>query len=304
MTTVAQAPPRSTRRRRTRTSWTPYLLLLPAVLLVVGVLLFPMARSILMSFQAWPFAEPGAATFVGGDNYARLVQDQQFWTVMKFTGIFTVLTIAVEFVFGLSGALVLDKLRTGRGLVMSIAVAPYMVAPIAVGLIWRLLLQGDASVVNFMAGLVGVEPTNWLAETTPAIGATVAAEAWRSMPFVLLILLAGLAAIPDDLEEAARIDGAGELATVRHLKLPLLMPYMAIALLFETVFKLRVFDLVITLTRGGPGSDTMPIGLLIQRQFFRYFEGGLASAASVILLVLGAVVATIYLRTMYREIDY
>lgn len=289
---------------RRRGPLTPYLLIAPAVLLVAGVLLYPMVRTVFLSFQAWPFADPEAAQWVGLENYSTQIGDERFTTAFVFTIVFTVLALAVEFTIAMGAALVLDRLRRGRGLVMSIAVAPYMVAPIAVGLIWRLMLQRDVGVVNHFLGLVGVEPVNWLAETTPAIASTIAAEAWRSIPFVMLILLAGLTAIPDELREAALCDGAGRWGMFRRITLPLLSPYIAVALIFETVFKLRVFDLVVTLTRGGPVTDTTPLGLLVQRLFFRYFSGGEAAAVSVILLLIGTGVAIVYLRGVYREIEY
>jgi multiple sugar transport system permease protein len=282
----------------------PYLLVLPATAVVMAVLLYPMIDTTWMSFFTWPFGDPQSAEFVGLANYEALFRSEQFAAAARFTAIFTVVTLVVEFLAALAGALLIDSLRRGRGLIMSIIVAPYMVAPIAVGLIWRLMFQRESGVVNYLAGLVGIEPVSWLAETGPAITATIIAESWKSIPFVLLILLAGLAAIPDDLVESTRIDGASEWGTFRHLKLALLAPYIAIALIFETVFKLRVFDLAVTLTGGGPGSDTMPLGVLMHRLFFRYFDGGGASAASVLLLLAGILVAFVYLRWVYREVQY
>jgi multiple sugar transport system permease protein len=282
----------------------PYLLVLPAVLLVGVVLVYPMLRAGWMSFLDWPFASPDQSEFVGLDNYRSLQGSTQFWTSLRFTGLFTIAAIVIEFILALGGALLLDGLRRGRGVMMSLAVAPYMVAPIAVGLIWRLMLQRDIGIVNYLTGLLGAPPVSWLSDAVPAFFATVTAESWMQMPFVMLILLAGLTAIPDDLMEAARMDGASPLKVITHLKLPLIAPYIAIALTFETIFKLRVFDLVLTLTRGGPGGDTTPLGLLIQRLFFRYFEGGTAAAASVVLLVIGGLVALVYMRLIYREIEY
>lgn len=282
----------------------PYLLVAPAALVVSAVLVYPMVNVTWMSFFTWPFAQPEMAEFAGVENYASLLRDDLFWSASSFTLIFTVATLAVEFTVALGAALVLDGLRRGRGLVMSIAVAPYMVAPIAVGLIWRFMFQRDIGIINYGLSFAGVEPISWLSDALPALTAVVIADSWQSMPFMLLILLAGLTAIPDDLPEAAKIDGASELGVIRHLKIPLLAPYIAIALIFETVFKLRIFDLVVTLTRGGPGSDTTPVGLLIQRLFFRYFNGGEAAAASVLLLLAGGLVAFVYLRWVYREIEY
>lgn len=282
----------------------PYALVAPAALVVLAVLIYPMVDTTWRSFFTWPFSDPGATDFVGLRNFEALAGSDQFWTAARYTTIFTVATLVVEFLAGLGGALIIDQLRRGRGAIMSVTIAPYMVAPIAVGLIWRLMLQRESGVINYLLGIFGVEPVNWLSDTIPAITATIMAESWKSIPFVLLILVAGLAAIPDDLAEASRIDGANEWGVFRHLKLPLLAPYIAIALIFETVFKLRVFDLALGLTGGGPGSDTTPLGILIQRLFFRYFEGGEAAAASVVLLVVGIAIAFVYLRWVYREIRY
>jgi multiple sugar transport system permease protein len=282
----------------------PYALIAPAVLVVATVLIYPMLNTAWRSFFTWPFSDPDALDFVALGNYAALAASDQFWSAARFTIVFTVATLIVEFLAGLGGALVIDQLRRGRGAVMSITIAPYMVAPIAVGLIWRLMLQRESGVINYLAGFFGIEPVSWLSDTLPAIAAMIMAESWKSIPFVLLIQVAGLAAIPDDLTEATRIDGATEWGVFRHLKLPLLAPYIAIALIFETVFKLRVFDLALSLTGGGPGSDTTPLGILVQRLFFRYFDGGEAAAVSVVLLVMGAFVAFFYLRYIYREIKY
>lgn len=289
---------------RFRSSLTPWLLIAPAALLVTAVLMYPAVRTIFLSFQDWPFADPQASEWVGFENYRVQLGDTRFNSALVFTAVFTVVSLIVEFAIAMGAALILDSLRKRRGAIMALIVAPYMAAPIAVGLIWRLMLHREVGLTNYLVSFVGISPINWLAERGPAIASTIAAEAWRSMPFVMLILLAGLSAIPDEFKEAARCDGASEWGLFKRVTLPLLAPYIAIALIFETVFKLRVFDLVVTLTRGGPGSDTTSLGLLVQRLFFRYFDGGEAASVSVLLLLAGSVIAVIYFRAIYREIEY
>lgn len=202
------------------------------------------------------------------------------------------------------GALLLDRVGRGRSIIASIVIAPYLIAPIAVGLVWRLMLAHDIGLANYLLSLVGLGPFNWLGTTGGAMFSTILAETWASAPFVMLILLAGLTAIPEEVLQAGRTDGCRETQLFRHIILPLLMPSIAVALIFSTIFKLRVFDLVVTLTGGGPGNETTPLGLLIQRTFFRYFEGGQASAISVVLLVLGGVISVLYVRYIYREVKY
>lgn len=295
----------SVRWRRIRRNATPYLLLLPTILMVGLVLVYPMASTFHRSFYRWPFGSPSELGFVGLENYKVILKDSEnFLQALSFTGIFTVGSLVLEFSVAFLGALLLDRVKRGRAILTSIVIAPYMVAPIAVGLVWGLILSRDTGVVNYVLSLLGISPINWLSSTGPAMLSTILAETWKSAPFAMLILLAGLVSIPDDVIEAGRMDGASGTQRFRYIILPLLRPSIAVALIFSTIFKLRVFDLVLSLTGGGPGVDTTPLGLLIQKMFFRYFAGGEASAVSVVLLVFGGLISILYLRFVYREVTY
>ena len=295
--------------RPSRRAWMdrlmPYLLLSPAMLLLVVMLVYPMIATVFMSFWKWPYTDPTRIRFIGLDNYIRLfTDDETFMNSLWFTLRFTSVTIVLEFIVGLIGALVLDNLKFLRDLLRSVVILPYMVAPIAVGLIWRLIWARDFGLVNYGLRLLGVEPVNWLADSTASFWALVISEAWRATPFVVLILLAGLSTIPNEVMEAGKVDGGSRWQIFRHITFPLLLPSVTIALVFETIFKLRVFDLVFTLTGGGPGRATTPLGLLIQRTYFRDYEGGYSGAMSVVLLLLGAAVSWIYVKLVYREVEY
>lgn len=290
-------------RRRVRL--TPYLFLAPSILIVGGVLIYPMGDTIRRAFLDWPFGQPSETTFVGLDNFGQLLDASEgFMESLGFTAVFVVVTIILEFILAMAGAWLIHGMVRGRSFVATAAVAPYMVAPVAVGLVWQLILTRDAGVLNWILGLVGIDPVNWISEPRTAALSVMIAEVWRSMPFVLLILLAGLSGIPEDVIEAGKVDGASDFQVFRFIVRPLLMPAIAVALLFETIFKLRVFDLVVTLTGGGPGSDTTPLGLYIYRMFFRYFDGGVASAACVVLLLIGIVITFLYMKYVYREVTY
>lgn len=296
---------RTKRRRGSMRRTMPYLLLAPTVAIVGVVLVYPMASTVRRSFHSWPFAEPGNMTFVGLDNYRALADSSStFIPALAFTAGFTLACLVLEFGLAIAGALLLDRINRGRSLLASIVIAPYMVAPIAVGLVWRLMLTRDIGLANYLLSFVGLDPVNWLGSTAGAIASTIIAETWMSMPFTMLILLAGLTSIPEDVVEAGQADGASEPQLFRYIVVPLLMPSIAVALIFSTIFKLRVFDLVLTLTGGGPGDDTTPLGLMVQRMFFRYFEGGVASAVSVVLLFLGGAISVLYVRYVYREVKY
>jgi len=294
-----------TRRRSWSRVLTPHFLFLPAAVLLVALLIYPLIQTIGLSFWRWPLLDPSRVSFIGFENYVRMfTRDERFVTSLAFTLQFTVSTIGIEFLLGLASALALERIRLFRGLVSTIVILPYLVAPIAAGLTWRLIWARDFGLANYLLSLVSLGPVNWLAEGGPAFWAVVITEVWRTTPFVTLILLAGLTTIPNELFDASRVDGASAWQVFRRIKLPLLAPSIAVALIFQSIFKLRLFDLVFTLTGGGPGVDTTPLGLLIQRSYFRSFEAGYSSALSVVLLIFGVLISVLYIRLIYREVHY
>lgn len=294
----------ATKRSRLARTSVPYLLLAPSFILLGVVLIYPLFYNIYLSFFDWRYTNPAATKFVGFDNYIKLLTDQNFWQVSEFTAIFVVLTILLEFVFGLLGALLLSSLFQSRKWLATVILLPYLIAPIAVGLNWRLLWNYDFGLVNFFIMLVGMEPVNWLGNSDLAQVAVVITEVWRSTPFVTIILLAGLTSIPKESLEAARMDGTNAWQELWHVILPLLRPSLTIALLFQTIVKLRVFDLVYIMTGGGPGISTQPYGIYIYRTYFRYFDGGQAATIAVVLMLLGALISLGYIRLVYREVEH
>lgn len=295
----------TTSRRTSLRKAVPYILLAPAFILLSVVLLYPIFYNLFLGFWQWKFTDLESVKFVGLENYRYLLfEDPDFWPSLRFTLLFMVVTLLTEFLLGLGSALLLNRLGRGKRLVTALVLLPYMVAPIAAGLVWRLFWARDFGLVNWGLNLFGVEPVNWLGDAKTALWSVAVPEIWRSMPFVILLLLAGLTSMPTDIFEAARADGANRWQTFRYLTLPLLLPSITIALVFQSIFKLRVFDLVFILTGGGPGVETTSLGILVYRTYFRYFEGGAAAAQSVVLLVLGAGISFIYLKLFYRQVEY
>jgi len=282
----------------------PYALLAPAFLLLGVVLLYPLIYNVYLSFFSWRYTNPGATRFVGFDNYLRLFESSTFWQVSEFTALLVVLTILLEFLLGLLGALLLASLFHSRKWLATTILLPYLIAPIAVGLNWRLLWNYDFGLVNYLITLFGASPVNWLGQSEYAQIAVIVTEVWRSTPFVTIILLAGLTSIPKESLEAARIDGANAWQELTLVILPLLRPSLTIALLFQTIFKLRVFDLIYIMTGGGPGVSTQPYGIYIYRTYFRYFDGGQAATIAVVLMLLGALISLFYIRLVYKEVEH
>jgi multiple sugar transport system permease protein len=254
-----------------------------------------MLSTVYQSFWNISYFKPDARTFVGFKNYIKLFSQPGFKASLFFTLRFTFACIALEFAIGLSLALLLRKITKGGTIIRTISIFPYMIAPIAAGQIWSLLFGLDYGIVNYALAKISIDPINWLGSNTGAFWAIVIAQVWKSTPFVMLILLSGLQSIPVEVYEAAVVDGANAWRTFRHITIPLLVPSITIALVFETIFKLRVYDLVITLTNGGPGKSTTPLGVMLKQNYFQTYEVGYAGAISCVLILLGAAFSILYI---------
>ena len=279
----------------------PYLLLTPALLFLVIFLVYPMINTMYLSLWDFSYFAPEARRFIGFANFVELFSDEGFRSSISFTLMFTFVCLILELLMGLGIALVLRRLSRFGTIIRTISIFPYMIAPIATGQIWRLLFNLDYGMVNYVLNVFSVSPVNWLGSNTGAFFAVVIAQVWKSTPFVMLVLLAGLQSIPEEVYEAAVVDGANPWRSFWHITLPLLLPSITIAMVFETIFKLRVFDLVITLTGGGPGKVTTPLGVLLQRSYFQTFEAGYSGAISVILLLFGMVFSFLYIILVTRK---
>lgn len=296
---VVEAEPRGRRRPYLRKNrLLPYLLVGPAVLLLAAIFLYPTVENGWLSLWSWRLTAPDQRTFVGLHNYYDLfVDDEVFRRSLVFTLLYTVVTIVASLVIGLTGALLLHPVNMTRRILIALLLLPYVISPVAAGLGWRLIWIREYGLANYLLeALFGLAPLAWLADSTLATIAVIVTETWRTAPFVTLILLAGLAGIPDELYEAATVDGASAWQSLVHVTLPLLAPSISVVVVFETIFKLRVFDLLVTLTGGGPGVSTHSLGLVLYRFYFRYFDGGHAAATGITLLVIGGAFALLYLR--------
>jgi multiple sugar transport system permease protein len=281
----------------------PYILISPALIILAVILLYPILYNIYLSLFDWRYINPDVKKLIGLGNYIGLfTEDKLFWSALRVTFIFTAGTLIVEFCMGMIEALLLNRLQTSRRLFTSSVILPYMVARIAVGLTWRLLWAYDYGLINYFVTLLGLDPVTWLSGRVTALIAVMVSEIWRSTPFVTLILLAGLSSLPTEPFESARVDGASYLQMFRHITLPLLLPSITVALIFQTIFKIRVFDIVFILTEGGPKNATLPLGILIYRNYFRYYKGGYSAALGVTILLIGLIISITYIRLIYREV--
>lgn len=278
----------------------PYLFLAPCVLLLLSLTIYPLFYVVRMSFHR---LTPSGEVFVGVENFLRIARDPFLFRSAWQTMVFTAGALALEFFLGLALALLLDSQIRGRGFWRSVLLLPMILPPVVAGVIWRLVYNPNFGVVNGFLQLVGVDTTRltWLADPSLALFSIIMVDVWEWTPFVFLILLAGLQAIPEEPYEAARIDGSSPLQTFFHITLPLLTPAILVALTLRTLDLLRIFDQVFVLTQGGPGFATETISLYIYKTAFRFFDFGYAASISLVLLALTLGVSTLYIRFLTRK---
>jgi multiple sugar transport system permease protein len=275
---------------------------LPLVLLVLAFILVPVAGTLMTSLYRDVTFLP--ERFVGGQNYLRLLHDPLFWQSLRFTLLFVVVSVSLELVIGLAFALLLNEAVPGRGLLRVVVLIPWAV-PIAVsGRVWELVYNYDFGLLNALLQAVGLAdaPVNWLGSSAGAFAALVISDVWKTTPFMTIILLAGLATIPQALYRQAMVDGTHFLQRFRHVTLPLLRPVIVVALLFRTIDAVRIFDLIYVLTGGGPGGATTSLSLYA---FRTYVAGdfGYGSALSLVVFLLAGLLAVLYIRAgRFKEV--
>jgi len=272
----------------------PTLLIAPAMAVLLSLSIYPLIYSVTISLQQ---ETPDGITW-GLGNFVRLVSDSFFWTAMAHTFVYAVAALTCEFFLGLGLALLLNSQIRGRGLFRASLLVPMMLPTVVVGVVWRLLLNPDFGAINGTLSRFGINTAGltWTASPRLAMLSVIVVDVWQWTPFVFLVLLAGLQAIPQEPYEAALIDGSSRWQTFRHVTLPLLKPAILIVLLLRTMDLLRVFDQIFILTEGGPGFATETISLYIYRTAFRFFDFGYAAAMSFVLLALTNIISAIYIR--------
>lgn len=275
------------------------LLLAPSLVLFGLLTLYPLARLLLLSFTDSEYGFAGAR-FVGFANYVELASDAGFRRAAWNTIAFALMATASEVGAGLGLALLLERAFPARRWLTMVILAPYVLSTIVVSAIWRAWYHYDVGFLNTVLRGLGLPGVPWLFDPDIALGSIVLVDLWQSAPFCALILLAGLSAIPPEVNEAARIDGAGGLRRFRDITLPLLAPYLLLAALMRSLDSFKLFDKVYAMTGGGPGRATDTLSLHVQQLAFRFFDIGLASAAAVVMIVVAGAMGAIYARNLLR----
>ena len=283
-----------------------WLFLAPAVVTLLAVGLYPLLFALQVSFRQYQLARAYLPrNFVWFDNYLNVLQDPNFWGALARTGTFLLTVLPLQIVLGLGVAMLLNLPGFGplRAVTRVALVVPLATTYAVVGLIGRLLYNGDFGVVNFAFGELGLQRLEWLGRPGTAFGAVASMDVWQWTPFVALVFLAGLSSVPKDIEDAASLETNNWLRVLWTIQLPYLLPGLTAILILRTADILKLFDMIFVMTRGGPGNATDFISIYIQRVGFRVFDQGTASAQAILLLILTVVLSRIYVRVFYREVN-
>ena len=267
----------------------------PAVILLLAVTAYPLAYNVWNSFHSENLSvATGQGGFVGGDNYTKLFQSSEWLHALLRTLAFAGVSVALETVVALGLALMLHRRFRGRGLLRVAILIPRAVPTVVSATLWKTMFDPRAGFVDYVFGL----HTTWLAGVWTSWAAILVADAWKNVPFIAIILLAGLQVIPTEIYEAARIDGASWSQSFRRLTLPLLKPALAVALIFRLLSALLVFDVIYIMTGGGPGLSTETLSFLNWQTFLVDTDFGYGGAISVMLVVMCLLIAGIVMRVM------
>lgn len=232
--------------------------------------------------------------FVGLDNYLFLLKDDRFWNALANTTYFTLVSVSLEVLLGLSVAVVLDRSLKMEGLLRAIVLIPWAIPTVISAKMWEWIYNADFGILNYLIG----SKVNWLGSPFLAINAAVFMDVWKTTPFVAILLMAGLKVIPQELYQAARIDGAGGWTIFRKITLPLLKPVILIVLIFRTLDAFRVFDAIYVLTGGGPANTTETLSIYAYKVLFQTLQFGYGSTLSVIVFLCVASMSLIYIKAL------
>lgn len=274
-------------------------LALPALAVIALVALFPIAWTVWESLHRHDLRMPWLGRpFVGTANYVEALTDARFWSALAHTGFFVVVAVAVEMAGGLLLAVTLHKVARARDLVRTAVLLPWAIPTVVAALIWRFMFESPGGLVSAGITQLGMLPPTWFADPLAAWIPLILADAWKTTPFVALLLLAGLQQIDPALYEAAEVDGAGAWQQFVEITLPLLKPALLVAILFRTLDAVRVFDVVFVMTAGGPGTATEPIALYTFITTLQNLRFGFGAALSVILFAVVFVLALTGVRVL------
>lgn len=303
--TVSTAHPRPAERRNI-SSWferqARIVFIAPALIALLLLVIFPIGYTIWMSLHNWQLSSIAQPRFIGLDNFWKLLtNDSRFLGATGRTLLFTLMATSAQLVLGVALALLFNRHFLGRGFWRALAILPMVATPVAIALIFVMMMHPTLGVLNYLLQVIGLPPSLWIYSERTVMLTLVMVDTWQWTPLIMLIVLAGLASMPDEPFEAARIDGASRVQVFFYITLPLLRPSIVVAALFRMIDAIKTFDIIFVMTSGGPGYASETINLYLFNTAFSYFDMGYASAIVVIFFIMILVLAVVTIRVRRVE---
>jgi multiple sugar transport system permease protein len=299
-TTTAKARSAAATPRR-RFSWTPYLFIGLAVLYLLLFAVLPLLKGLDLSFTNTRLLNPTAGRYIGVDNYDQLLGGGAFFKSVVTTLIYTAFTVVLSLTLGTVSAFVINRYFPGRTLARAVMVMPWAVPTVAVALVFRWIYNDSTGVANSASRALGLGEHGWLTDPAYGMPSVVIATVWKVTPFVMLVVLAALQSVPEDLYEATRIDGADSYSTFKLVVLPFLLPTLRVVALLMTIWSFRRFEIIWLLTGGGPSEATETIVIRIYQTAFRFHDFSYASAFGVAGFLIALSIALLFLMIQRRQ---
>ncbi len=283
-----------------------YMFLTPTLIIVLCFIVYPVLTTLYNSFFSIHIQTmQRGARFIGLQNYQNLLKDRLFWVTLRFTAIFVVAAVSLETCFAMMCGLIMKREFKGQGFIRACILIPWTIPNIVSGLMWRFMYSEGNGVVNLLLKQLGIisQSIPWLTNTTWATVALIIADVWKNTPYMALLILAGLQTISNDVYEAAEIDGVNPIQRLFYITLPLVKPVLSVAVLFRVIQALRVYDLVQTLTAGGPASTTQSLTMYTVQKFFGFGNIGYGSAGAMATFVLAMGVALLFTGALKTKME-
>ncbi len=279
------------------------LFIIPVLVLLIAMNIFPLLWSLYLSFHKYKADRPDLPrTFIGTRNYSQILSNEDVWSFFTTTAYFVVIAVSAQFFIGFGLALLFNREFKYKGIITTLVLLPMMLSPVVVGLFWKFIFDADTGIINYFLRIIfNVKKIGWTTDPKVALFSVVIVDTWMWSPFMMLISLAGLSAIPKYLYEAADVDRASGWFKFRHITLPQVAPLLLIALLFRTMDAFKLFDLVYVLTdKGGPGIATETVSMNLYKIAFGIWNTGKACAMAYILLIIIIALSSIYIKYLNK----
>ena len=277
----------------------PYLLSLPALIVCVGIII-PFLTSIYYSLQRYNLALPYLRGFIWVDNYINLFTSHEFWNTVTISLIYTVATVGIELLIGLGIALLLRVPTRFNNIAAILLLLPLMTAPAIASLMWKLMTNPGFGILSYLVGLVGLTNFRWASSPSTALFTVILVDVWVYTPFIMVLLIAGLRALPKQPFEAAELDGVPRSFVFFRITLPMLMPYIITASLFRMLNSIQQFDIIYAMTQGGPGNSTLAFQVSAYLEFFQYTNVGRSAAILMVLWVITYIISNIFVKNWLK----